>query len=446
MKNALKAALLMACLCALLLLSGCFAKSTDELYALPQLSEGYIQLQSELRSLLDSGAEYSAPTAGSNRQAIQLEDLDGDGVNEAISFFKAESDERPLKIYIFKKADDEYTQAAVIEGDGMNIESVSYADLTGDGVKELIAGWQISAGVKQLSVYVLRDFNVAPIITTDYTRYTFLDATGDGQTDLMLLRLSSTELMGEAELYTVEPGGEVEISSARLSAGVEAISQIRTGRLLDGSGKALFVDSVINGSANVTDIFAFSGGTLRNITADGVSGISEQTIRTYTSVSCRDIDGEGTMDVPCPVQLPSRSTTATYWAVEWYAYDTGGRRSLTLTTFHDISDGWYLVLPREWSGRVTVRRADTISGERTIVFSELGAGIAVTDILEIDTLTGDGRATRAERGGRFTLYIADSTIYAAQIMGEDTSRIGVTEDYVIENFHLIYSDWPTDQL
>ena len=28
----------------------------------------------------------------------------------------------------------------------------------------------------------------------------------------------------------------------------------------------------------------------------------------------------------------------------------------------------------------------------------------------------------------------------------DTSRIGVTEDYVIENFHLIYSDWPTDQL
>ncbi|MBR6259024.1 MAG: VCBS repeat-containing protein, partial [Oscillospiraceae bacterium] len=111
-----------------------------------------------------------------------------------------------------------------------------------------------------------------------------------------------------------------------------------------------------------------------------------------------------------------------------------------------ISDGWYLVLPREWSGRVTVRRADTISGERTIVFSELGAGIAVTDILEIDTLTGDGRATRAERGGRFTLYVADSTIYAAQIMGEDTSRIGVTEDYVIENFHLIYSDWPTDQL
>ena len=80
MKNALKAALLLASLCALLLLSGCFAKSTDELYALPQLSEGYIQLQSELRSLLDSGAEYSAPTAGSNRQAIQLEDLDGDGI------------------------------------------------------------------------------------------------------------------------------------------------------------------------------------------------------------------------------------------------------------------------------------------------------------------------------------------------------------------------------
>lgn len=444
MKKPVRAAILLSALLLLLPLSGCFAKSTDDLYALPQLPEGYMQLQSELSRIQDAGAERSAPTAGSNRQTVQLEDLDGDGVKEAIAFFKVESDEKPLKIYIFRNESGTYTRAAVIEGEGMNVESVSYADITGDGVKELVAGWQMSAGVKQLSVYTVRDYNVSPIITTDYTRYSFLDATGDGQNDLLLLRLSSLELLGEAELYTMRPGGEMEMTSARMSAGVESISQVRTGRLADGGGSAVFVESVINGSSSVTDVFAFSDGSLRNLTADGISGISEQTMRTYTSVNCRDIDGDGITEVPCPVQLPSHSTTATYWAVEWYAYTHGGVRTLVTTTFHDNTDGWYLVLPEEWSGRVTVRRGDTVSGERTIVFSELGAGVAVVDILEIDTLTGDGRATRATKSGRFTLISTDSAIYTAQLLTQEGSKLGVTQAYVKDNFHLIYSDWLTE--
>ena len=444
MKKTVRTAILLAVLLFMLPLSGCFAKSTDELYALPQLSEGYMQLQSELSRILDAGAERSAPTAGSNRQPVQLEDLDGDGVKEAIAFFKVESDAKPLKIYIFRNESDTYTRAAVIEGEGMNVESVSYADITGDGVKELVAGWQMSAGVKQLSVYTMRDYNVSPIITTDYTRYSYLDATGDGQNDLLLLRLSSLELLGEAELYTMQPGGEMEMTSARMSAGVESISQVRTGRLSDSGGSAVFVESVINGNSTVTDVFAFTDGSLRNITADGVTGISEGTMRTYTSVNCRDIDGDGVTEVPCPVQLPSHSMTATYWAVEWYAYTHTGVKKLVTTTFHDNTDGWYLVLPEEWSGRVTVRRGDNISGERTIVFSELGAGVAVVDVLEIGTLTGDGRATRATKSGRFTLISTDSAIYAGQLLSQGDSKLGVTQEYVKENFHLIYSDWLTE--
>ena len=37
--------------------------------------------------LLESGAEYAAPVSGSNIQPVQLEDLDGDGEEEALAFF-----------------------------------------------------------------------------------------------------------------------------------------------------------------------------------------------------------------------------------------------------------------------------------------------------------------------------------------------------------------------
>ena len=444
MKKYLKYLLFSAALASVLLLSGCFAKSVDELYALPQLSEGYVQIQGELSRIQASGAEYSAPTAGSNRQAVQLEDIDGDGVKEAIAFFKVENDEKPLKIYIFRSVSGAYEQASVIEGEGMNIESVFYVDITGDGVKELVSGWQMSAGVKQLSVYSLRGYNVSPIIATDYTKFSVFDATGDGREDLLVLRLSSSELSGEAELYTMRPGGELETSSARMSSGVESVSQTRTGKLSDDGGYALFADSVINGSSMVTDIFAYYNGTLKNITADEISGISEGTMRTYTAVSCRDIDGDGVMEVPCPVPLATRSSAATYWAIEWYSYAHRGTRRLDMTTFHNVTDGWYFVFPDGWDGRITVRREDTVSGERTIVFSELGAGVAVSDVLEIYTLTGDGRAARSSKSGRFVLYSTDSAIFAGHVISNGGSRISVEEDYVKENFHIIYSEWLTE--
>ncbi len=442
MKKRLRVITMFAAAVLLLMLSGCFTKSADRLYVLPQLSEEYLQLQSELDKVRSTGAEYSAPTAGSYRQAVQLEDIDGDGLKEAIAFFKVEDDPKPLKVYIFNNNGGRYSKKAVIEGEGMNIESVAYVDLSGDGVKELLAGWQMSPGVKRLSVYSIQDFEAALEVSTDYTRYSILDSTGDGCSDLMVLRLSGSELSGEAELYTVDKNGELVSSTARLSTGVESVSQIRTGVLSSGQ-KALFAESVINGSSIVTDILVWYRGALKNITAHEETGISEGTLRTYTSVSCRDIDGDGTMEVPCPIMLPTRSSTAVYWAIEWYSYNVRGENELKLTTFYNVTDGWYFVLPEEWSGRITVRREDTVPGERAIVFSELGAGVAANDILEIYSLTGEGREARAEKGNRFFLTSSDNTIYAANLFRAGVT-LRVSEKYVKENFSIIYSEWITE--
>ncbi|MFR6379121.1 MAG: hypothetical protein ACLUNZ_04125 [Evtepia sp.] len=48
-------------------------------------------------------AESIAPLSGENRQAIQLVDVDRDGEQEAISFFRDTSSDTPLTIVIFKQ-------------------------------------------------------------------------------------------------------------------------------------------------------------------------------------------------------------------------------------------------------------------------------------------------------------------------------------------------------
>ena len=81
--------------------SGCgFSFSPEELYSLPQLPAEYTELNNCLNQVIESGAEYAAPVSGSNIQPVQLEDLNGDGEEEAVAFFRNTADEKPLKIYI----------------------------------------------------------------------------------------------------------------------------------------------------------------------------------------------------------------------------------------------------------------------------------------------------------------------------------------------------------
>ena len=135
-----------------LLLSGCmFTTPETSLYRLPKLAGEYESLESQIDALLTNGAEYAAPTSGSNLQSVQMIDLDGDGSEEAVAFFRRASDKKPMKIYIFKADGDSYERYAVIEGTSSQIYSVNYADLDGDGLKEILVGYKSSSDVQGLA-------------------------------------------------------------------------------------------------------------------------------------------------------------------------------------------------------------------------------------------------------------------------------------------------------
>ena len=82
-------------------LCGC-VMTVDQMYVPPRRSESYKNLQSlmdEYRKELD----YCAPITGENQQSVQMADLTGDGVKEVVVFLKG-SDEHPLKVLIFRLA------------------------------------------------------------------------------------------------------------------------------------------------------------------------------------------------------------------------------------------------------------------------------------------------------------------------------------------------------
>lgn len=432
--------ILLLLLMPLLLCSCSVGMEIDELFSLPQLPDDYLNLRSALNEMLSSGAVYSAPEGGTHRQSVQLMDLNGSGKEEAIACFSV-SGEKPLKIVIFTMEEDRYSRAAVIEGDGNDIEQLDYADMDGDGWTEIIVGWGMDSGLKMISIYSLRSFQVSCVATTDYTRSILADLNGDGNRDLAVIRFDDTEGGYSATVISMDTDGETVTSSARLSAGLEGISKLSAGTLKDAAS-ALFAEGSLNGGL-VTDILVYRDETLSNLTLDAESGVSTSTVRNST-VSFRDLMETGKPLIPIPRALPAQGDTV-YRVLDWYAFDSRGRCSIACTTYHNNSDSWYLTLPDEWGSTISIRREDSDTGERAVVFSVWnGENRDVLDFLIVYAISGENRESLAGKEGRFILYSGTETVYAAELLISRSDWSLIPDiSYLRSHFHLIYSEWIT---
>ena len=112
-------------------LCGC-VMTVDQMYVPPRRSESYKNLQSlmdEYRRELD----YCAPITGENQQTVQMADLTGDGVKEVVVFLKG-SDEHPLKVLIFRLKGEQYEPMSFIETSGTAFDQVEYVQMDGEPI------------------------------------------------------------------------------------------------------------------------------------------------------------------------------------------------------------------------------------------------------------------------------------------------------------------------
>ena len=425
------------------LLSGCIGDPPEIYYSVPQATERFIQLQEKIDEVISGGATFAPPAAGQNRQSVQLQDLDGDGSNEAIAFFKVQ-EERPLRIYVFSENGGVFEQRAVIEGEGTSVDSITYTDMNSDGTKEILVGWRMGSTVKMLTMYSVLDFQPVELASTDYSTYTVTDIDRDGDSEALAINKSESDA-ATATLYNLMSDGEMVSSSAYLSKDTGTVARIMRGRLTDDRA-AVFIDSTRAEGGLLTDVFTLDDdGNLKNITIRARDGASTATMRS-TAVYCSDINDDGRMDVPFPRTLFQQSETV-YYVIDWYDYGSSGRRSIAMTTYHNYSDGWYLVIPEEWGDGITVRREDSQQGERTIVFSRVRKAKAgseeqtVEDFLKIYTLTGDNKRELSALPGRFPLLARSDAIFAAEIV--DAHGLDINEQQIRDDFKIIYSDWST---
>ena len=348
-------------------------------------------------------------------------------------------------------------------------------DLNGEGEEELVVSWQISAGVYQLGAYTLDELG-APIRTqngtsgtgvaqaTDYSDlmatellltscsgatdgssgYQLVDIDQDTRTEIAVTRIDSAGVGSQVEVYGWRDGAFVSLSSAGLSSGVVSLVRVQSNYL---SGEyyqpALYVICSMSDGSRTIDVLAYQKEKLVNLALEQDTGVSRNVLRGYTEVSLTDINADYVLELPSPRRLPSISeaVTSNFWLIDWSQYDAKGSCNQVLTTYHNVADSWYLIIPDSWRDMITISRNDALSGQREVIFSLWqGVGEDPVPFLSIYKLTGNNRTSRADYEGRFILREEENVIYAAAFYDCDWD-CGLDQTSLMEHFNTIQASW-----
>lgn len=427
-------------LAAALLLQGCSMTTVDQMYAPPERSEVYLELQSAINAAMYD-KDFSSPRSGENQQTVQSVDLTGDGVMEYVVFARDNSG-AALWVLIFTRQDDRYVLMDTVECHGTSFDQVEYVALDQAPGMEIVVGSQLADDVvRVLSVYSFAGGSVTQLMTTNYTEFYPLNLSGDERPEIAVLRPGdSGEGNGVAEFYAYVDGAMERSVEVNMSQSAEKIKRIIPGSLNDGF-PALYVASEVDETSIITDVFAVVNGVYTNVTFSNESGTSVQTLRNYF-VYAEDIDKDGIIELPDLIAMTPQ-TEAVFAAekqhlIRWYSMDSDGREVDKLYTYHSFGNGWYVILNSEYASRLSVMQ-DGVSS-RFFLWDDSGENNY--PVMTIYSLTGQNREELAE--GKVLLYKGDSVIYAADLDVSADDYSSAAEE-LIANFHLIQRDWKTGE-
>jgi len=429
-------------LLAALLFTGCGIRTVQEMYALPRRSEEFSQLQSAIDAAM-AGKTFSAPLYGDNQQIVQMADLDGDGLEEYI-IFAADNSDKPLKVLIFAQTGENTIRLVeTIAHNGAAFEQVEYVPFDERPGCEMVIGCQVSDQVlRRVSVYTYQNGSAEQMLLVGYTKFLTCDLDEDGRNELMVLRPGEAETQrGMAMLYSFH-NGQIERSvETELSEDTSRIRRIIPGRLQCGT-PAVFVASAVADSAIVTDIFALHEDRLTNISFSSEADTSIRTLRNYY-VYADDIDEDGILELPGSITMKALSdfqVDEQNFLLRWFSVDADGWEMDKLFTYHNFVGGWYMILDDAWATRAMVEQRNGVYG-----FYIWDAEFQQADLMyTLYVFSGNDQDEKASSDGRFAVYRTEAAAYAVKLEA-GAARYNITEDSLIESFHLIRQDWRTGE-
>lgn len=379
-------------LSAAMLFCGCsgVGGDTDSLLSPPRPAGELYNIQQTLQNSVNESYTLKYPVSGDYRSAIIQKDLDNDGVEEAIAFYSTTKENVvTMHILLIVKETGKWVSRGDIKCVATGVESVTFGDISGDGNLEIIVGWTVYGTLeKNLCVYTVQNGALIQRISESYNNFLCDDLQGNGKSEIFLVNLNTAEQTAVAKLITLTNTGIGLLGSVSLDPNVSGYSTPVVSKLPNGN-TAVYIDA-IKGSGVITEVLELKNGGMVNA-VPSETGENAITFRA-SNTSARDIDSDGICEIPIPVLVTqAQDANDNVYRTEWCVLKDG-KLQTKLSAFMNETDGYFVIIPEKWKGKVTVTR-DTGSRIRTIMRIDEETGNSAQMLVKIQTCDASGNAS-----------------------------------------------------
>ena len=355
------------CLC----LAGCSMPGeqvqVEELLRAPKLSGDYGDVQTALNDWLGESAQLKYPMQGELLSPFLLQDLDGDGRQDAAVLYTTAQSSNVCIAILQKDDADIWHVRQNVEGLADTVESVGLAQLQPGDATQLVVGYTAAQGDQYLAVYSYTDGVLSTILEQQYQQYLVEDITGGGNQDLILM--STLEDGGvQIELLTVDKEGSFQqVAVMGLSANRFAgCASVAAGVGADGR-HYLVLDgwTGISGNNLASVLLRFDEDTQQMVPADQISTekLYTASLRNVPSLVSQDLDGDGIVEIPTQPDeagLLNMSQSRRMDFIVWMDYTSPHpEKSFGLL---DEETNCYIELPMEWEGNLKLTDSEQYDG------------------------------------------------------------------------------------
>lgn len=361
----------LACVLLCLLLAGCNMPGeqvqVEELLRAPKLSGDYGDVQTALNDWLGESAQLKYPMQGDLLSPFLLQDLDGDGRQDAAVLYTTAQSSNVCIAILQKDDADIWHVRQNVEGLADTVESVGLAQLQPGDATQLVVGYTAAQGDHYLAVYSYTDGVLSTILEQQYQQYLVEDITGGGNQDLILM--STLEDGGvQIELLTVDKEGSFQqVAVMGLSANRFAgCASVAAGVGADGR-HYLVLDgwTGISGNNLASVLLRFDEDTQQMVPADQISTekLYTASLRNVPSLVSQDLDGDGIVEIPTQPDeagLLNMSQSRRMDFIVWMDYTSPHpEKSFGLL---DEETSCYIELPMEWEGNLKLTDSEQYDG------------------------------------------------------------------------------------
>lgn len=422
----------------LLCMSGCNISdfSADNLLRPPKAVGDEAEIEQLIAKTADSGYTLKYPKNGKFRSAIIMTDLDGNESNEAVAFFRNSAETSSVHMLVMYSKDNSWKIASDNIFETTDIDSVDFADLTGNGKAEIIVNsTTYTPNVGKLSCYSYSDGKTSDIGSgQSCSSFVTGDFDGDGTNEIISLVLYTTENEALASMldYNEDSKSLYAKAMANMDPNVVKYKNIAVTKL-DNDITGIVVDGTSASEITNTQVIFYSRdlAILRNpLFKEKAKNITQRS----SQVICSDIDKDGSLEIPVTLALPKqKGDTKNIYAdkIIWNSFDTVKENLIKKQTAVINYDFMFMMsYPDKWDENKVTAITDLKKGT-TSFFAWNGSKLD-TELFEIKVLPIN--EWESGKSNNFTLITKDDKYaYTFNNINPDT-QISLSDDEIKTGF------------